>query len=98
MRSHLLMMASASLIVGFASRAPEAAVPGKTAPAPVAAVAVTAPVANPGGAAVNNALTELSRHVVKQSGSNALKTAITAYFNFKTAHPDAVKKPYLYYI
>ncbi|HEY0811128.1 MAG TPA: murein L,D-transpeptidase catalytic domain family protein [Longimicrobiales bacterium] len=98
MRSHLLMVASASLLVGFASRAPEAAVTGKPAPAPVAAVAVTAPVANPGGAAVNNALTELSRHVTKQSDSNALKTAITAYFNFKTAHPEAVKKPYLYYI
>jgi hypothetical protein len=97
MRSHLLMMASA-VLVGFSGRpvVPEA---GTIASAKMPVVSVAAGVTeSPADALVKNALSELRRHVVKQSSDGALRSAIVAYYNFKAENPEAVKKPYLYYI
>jgi hypothetical protein len=99
MRSHLLMMASA-LLVGFSGR-PVVTPEGSTiAPAnvPVASIATSATAASPADELVKNALSELRPHVVKQSSDDALRSAIVAYYNFKAENPEAVKKPYLYYI
>ncbi|HET7228448.1 MAG TPA: murein L,D-transpeptidase catalytic domain family protein [Longimicrobium sp.] len=47
---------------------------------------------------VGRALAVLSPHVKKQSDPQALKTAFKAYFNYQAAHPEKVKKPYLYFV
>jgi hypothetical protein len=47
---------------------------------------------------VDAALTTLSSHVARQSHPQALKLAIQAYYNFRSAHPEQVRKPYLYFV
>ena len=106
MRSqNLLLGVAAAVLVGFgasATNAEDRAV--KAAPAaPVRVAAVAASVADTSpaearAALVRNALSELSVHVKKQSSGNALSSAITAYYAHRSAHPDEVTKPYLYYI
>jgi hypothetical protein len=44
------------------------------------------------------ALTALSSAVRRMSDPRALKDAFNSYFAFKAAHPNQVKKPYLYYV
>jgi hypothetical protein len=44
------------------------------------------------------ALAVLGRHVPVQSHPEALASAMTAYFNFRSAHPERVRKPYLYFV
>lgn len=44
------------------------------------------------------ALRALSARVTRSSHSGALRTAFTAYYNYRAANPDAVRKPYLYYV
>ncbi|MGH7467945.1 MAG: murein L,D-transpeptidase catalytic domain-containing protein [Longimicrobiales bacterium] len=44
------------------------------------------------------ALRALSMHVVKSSHPEALRTAFRAYHNYRAAHPDLVRKPYLYFV
>jgi hypothetical protein len=48
--------------------------------------------------ATEEALKALSGHVVRMSDSRALRTAFQAYFNYRAARPEAVRKPYLYFI
>ena len=104
MRSQMMLFAVGAVLVGFGGRAPEASVATSSVAAP-AAVA-SAPVAVPTvakaedtrEALVRNAFSALSPSVTKQSDDNALRTALKAYYNFKAAHPEDVKKPYLYYI
>jgi len=49
-------------------------------------------------AAVASALSALSEHVAESSHPQALRSAFTAYFNYRTAHPERVRKPYLYFV
>jgi hypothetical protein len=49
-------------------------------------------------AEVKGALAALEDKVQEKSDPDALKTAFQAYFNFKAAHPDQVRKPYLYFV
>ena len=44
------------------------------------------------------ALKALASNVRKQSHPNALRYAFQAYFNYKSAHPEKVRKPYLYFV
>lgn len=44
------------------------------------------------------ALKTLGVYVAEQSHSDALRRAFQAYYSFKAAHPEKVKKPYLYYV
>jgi hypothetical protein len=74
--------------------APPAAAP---APKPVVAAA-PAPVAARAESRSEKALRTLRRRVDRQSHPNALRYAVEAYFNYKSAHPERVKKPYLYYV
>jgi hypothetical protein len=44
------------------------------------------------------ALTALRSRVRRQSDPDALRLAFRAYYNYKAAHPEDVRKPYLYYV
>lgn len=84
-------------------------VPGGT-PAVAAAtpdLAVTVPAeAVPGPASTTDApsdradeaLRALADRVTRSSHSDALRTAFTAYYNYRSANPGNVTKPYLYYV
>ena len=74
-----------------------------------AAHAIPAPAAEPARAPVaaaparretraEVALRVLRSRVAKQSHPNALRYALEAYFNYKSAHPEKVRKPYLYFV
>lgn len=47
---------------------------------------------------VQVALETLGKSVRRQSDPSALRMAFQAYYNYKTANPGKVKKPYLYYV
>jgi hypothetical protein len=47
---------------------------------------------------VQAALETLGKSVRRQSDPAALRMAFQAYYNYKTANPGKVKKPYLYYV
>jgi hypothetical protein len=47
---------------------------------------------------VQTALETLGKSVRRQSDPAALRMAFQAYYNYKAAHPEKVKKPYLYYV
>jgi hypothetical protein len=49
-------------------------------------------------AEVQAAVDKMSSFVGTLSRSDALSDAFHSYFAFKTAHPDEVKKPYLYFV
>lgn len=90
---------------------PTAAAAMRTAPAP-AAPAPANPVLQTARAVLNGvgvesavektqvqkALDALAGSVRRQSDPSALRMAFQAYYNYKAAHPEKVKKPYLYYV
>lgn len=45
-----------------------------------------------------NAVTAFTSVVRPLSNPNALNDAFTSYFAYKAAHPDEIKKPYLYFV
>jgi len=47
---------------------------------------------------VEAALRVLQARVRRQSHPDALRYAFEAYFNYKSAHPEKVRKPYLYFV
>jgi hypothetical protein len=47
---------------------------------------------------VQTALAALTPQVERQSDASALRVAFQAYFNYQAAHPDRVRKPYLYFV
>jgi hypothetical protein len=103
MRSQILLPGVVAIFVGFAAPRDEAARPIPTTEPVFVNPAITSASADTSlgdgrEEFVRNALSELSGYVVKQSNSAALRSAVTAYYNFKAQHPDEVKKPYLYYI
>ncbi|MDB4949246.1 MAG: hypothetical protein JWM27_1895 [Gemmatimonadetes bacterium] len=49
-------------------------------------------------ARVHSALGVLGARVREQSHPQALRLAFEAYYNFKAAHPEKVRKPYLYFV
>lgn len=79
---------------------PVAAAPApKPKPVVAAAPAPTAPVASARAETRSQkALRILRGRVDRQSHPNALRYAVEAYFNYKSAHPERVKKPFLYYV
>jgi hypothetical protein len=50
------------------------------------------------GAAVDAALSALSALVSRQSHPDALRLAFQAYYNFRSARPEEVRNPYLYFV
>lgn len=49
-------------------------------------------------AEVETAMGRLAGSVRQQSHPRALETAVKSYFAYKAAHPDEVRKPYLYFV
>jgi L,D-transpeptidase catalytic domain len=47
---------------------------------------------------VDRALAALRGSVRRQSDPNALRMAFQAYYNYKSANPEKVRKPYLYFV
>lgn len=45
-----------------------------------------------------SALAVLGKAVREQSDPDALRLAFQAYYNYESAHPEKVRKPYLYYV
>ena len=80
-----------------------AAAPAPARIAPVRVALPAAPVRVPLKPAkretrVDAALRVLRSRVARQSHPDALRYAFEAYFNFKAAHPEKVRKPYLYFV
>lgn len=76
--------------------AADAPVPDAVEPAPLRGVHREAP----GGVEeeVEDALSALSSRVRPTSHPDALRTALRAYFAYRAAHPERVRKPYLYFV
>jgi hypothetical protein len=68
-----------------------------TAP-PVAPIAAEAVERASALALTDAALQRLGKHTKTQSHPDALRMAFQAYYNYKTAHPGQVRKPYLYFV
>jgi hypothetical protein len=47
---------------------------------------------------VQRALRVLNGNITRQSHPDALRYAFAAYFNYRSAHPEQVRKPYLYFV
>jgi len=67
-------------------------------PAPAAVAALTSDPSSAVGAETKNAVDVLGATVRGLSHPQALEDAFRSYFAFKAAHPDAVKKPLLYFV
>jgi len=90
----------------------DVAIPGSFSGAPASAAAAeavstvalsaarsgNATVATSRGARVQRALHELISGVTHQSHPLALRYAFEAYYGYRAAHPDKVRKPYLYFV
>jgi hypothetical protein len=103
MRRNLAILGIGLAVVGFSDRSTSDAAVRPAGPAPMTVPVVIAEAIKTDSTAerdvlINNALKELAPHVVKKSHPAALRSAVEAYYNFKAAHPQDVKKPYLYYI
>jgi hypothetical protein len=102
-RSATLLSAAALLPLLVAQAA---FVPAAPAPGPVAAVeppVEPTPIEEPRAVSAADASTEaamraLGNSVARASHPDALRTAFRAYFNYRAANPDAVTKPYFYYV
>ena len=60
--------------------------------------AFAATVTDEGSSAVATAVSKLSALVRPLSHPKALESAFRSYYAYKSAHPDQVKKPYLYFV
>ena len=104
MKSRLIMLGLTSAIAGFGATVR----PNATPTQPTPAVVVSTPAAAPAPAAaahvsstdemVSTAVATLSSTATNLSNAEALKQAFHAYYAFKAAHPESVKKPYLYFV
>jgi L,D-transpeptidase-like protein len=89
MRTHLVLSGLFSAALAFAPQIAHAT-PSNTV--------ATATVAGATNQMVGQALSALSPSVTNTSHPEALRKAVQAYYNFKTAHPDQVRNPYLYFV
>lgn len=89
MRTHLVLSGLFSAALAFAPQMVHAT------PSNTVATATIASAATP---VVDAALSALSPSVTKTSHPEALRKAVRAYYNFKAAHPDQVRNPYLYFV
>ncbi|CAN5739950.1 hypothetical protein BH23GEM10_BH23GEM10_17160 [soil metagenome] len=108
---HVRLAAAAVIVAAVATTATcapavtidRAAAPAVSGTAPLALPAVRPqppkrPHADARIAATDAALDALAPTVRRMSHPEALRTAFQAYYNYRTANPDAVRKPYLYFV
>ena len=70
----------------------------RTPTASEAAVSADAAVLDPRDASTEAALKALSRFVIRSSHEDALRIAFRAYFSYRAANEDRVRKPYLFFV
>jgi hypothetical protein len=92
-----LLIGSTPLLFGTARVAAASNTP-TTAAQPLIAQKSAAPAGNTLTTKAKTALAALSSAVRRLSDPHALEGAFHGYFAFKAAHPDQVKKPYLYFV
>lgn len=101
MRRNLLLVAATVSAFGFSGAAHKTALTDAALTSMSADARIAVPGVATGGAKaalVQSALSALSDDVVRMSHPDALRMAFQAYFNYKSAHPDEVRKPYLYFV
>jgi hypothetical protein len=72
--------------------------PSAAAPGSLGQDAIVPPAADFTTLRVDAAMSRLGRAVARQSHPAALEYAFRAYFNYRAAHPEEVRKPYLYFV
>jgi hypothetical protein len=85
------LLTRVSMLLVFLLAAPAPAVPAVTGDVPTSAL-------RDANASADAAVRALSARVTRESDPDALRSAFRAYFRYRAANPDAVRKPYLYYI
>ncbi|HEY9225677.1 MAG TPA: murein L,D-transpeptidase catalytic domain family protein [Gemmatimonadaceae bacterium] len=90
---NVLIGTTASLIVGAAAPATILAAPIRPAGSHTVSTKVSSP-----DAETKAAVNAFSTSVRGLSHPRALESAFHAYYAYKAAHPDEVKKPYLYFV
>jgi hypothetical protein len=101
MRLRIVAIAATAVLFSGADELPyqpRLSVPTVRAPAPVRAGGEKLVAAPRALTAVQSALMTLRSQVKQTSHPDALKMAFEAYYNFRNAHPDEVRKPYLYFV
>ena len=96
-----LALAGMVVLAGFSSAETRAAPKPEPLTAPALEAIATAPVApaaDPLTSSVETALSAFSAVVTNTSHSDALKMAFIAYYKFKAAHAEEVRKPYFYFV
>ncbi len=94
-----LLIGSTALVFGSAGFAQAEIAASALAPAQgPSALKSAAPTANSVAMKVKSAVAVMSTTVRRLSDPHALEDAFHSYFAFKSAHPDQVKKPYLYFV
>lgn len=92
--AHMLLLSLGAGLSGLTVADPHPAKPSAALVRPDArTVRETAP-----KALADAALSTLSSYVGKQSHPDALRLALHAYYNFRNAHPEQVRKPFLYFV
>ena len=94
----LIFVFSAAGFTDEGSAAPAAPVTSAAAVAPSRAPASPVADASNVEVEVESALEALAPHVRASSHPDALATAFRAYFNYRAANPDRVRKPYFYFV
>ncbi len=94
-----LLIGSTALVIGSAGMVTaentSTLVPAQGGPSAAMSAATTT---NAMATKVKSAVAVLSSAVRRLSDPHALENAFHSYFAFKSAHPDQVKKPYLYFV
>lgn len=110
MRNYYFMLAAVGGFLGLAGVSPLdlSARHGPDAPSRVATDAVlpfstrlaTPWIADAGlvSSRIEQAVARLDPHITLRSHPEALRYAVRAYHNFRAAHPEEVRKPYLYFV
>jgi len=93
-----LIGAAAVLFAGANLRLPDRQPVVAPPPATTTPSAATKPDSTVGTSQTSRALSAFSSMVHSLSTPKALESAVRSYFAFKTAHPDEVKKPLLYFV
>jgi hypothetical protein len=101
LRSRIPVVGGGLVLVAFlAGWAPGGSPPAPTALAPdwISPASLAAAPDSGTGSAAEAALQTLAPLVAPVSGAAALRTAVRAYYAYRAAHADEVRKPYLYFV
>lgn len=96
-----VLLAAMTVAATDTSRAGTAAAPSETAPEHVTGTRASSETfgrERDARESADEAVRALGGRVKRSSHTDALRTAFEAYYSYRDANPDNVKKPYLYYV